>query len=356
VNACPVGIDIPWINTVVRDRINRTDGADDPTDWLVDGLTPDAEDEGAPLQKRFFGNFETVAKLGSATAPVSNWLADSQPSRWLMDRVLGVDQRRDLPTFERETLVEWVAGRESTAAGTETDRQAVLYPDLYTNHVQVDRGKAAVEALEALGVEVVVPSVPSSGRAPLSQGMIATARDHAERVSETLAPYLDDGYDVVVIEPSDHAMVQREYEKLLDAPAFDRLAGESYELLEYVYGLLENGADASALETVEEGAVAYHSHCQQRTLGLEAHTVAVLERCGYDVVTSEAECCGMAGSFGYKSEYYELSMDVGDSLRDELRAEETVDRTVVASGTSCLEQLGSLLARRPRHPIELLVE
>jgi iron-sulfur cluster protein len=350
VNACPVGIDIPWINTVVRDRINRDKDA--PGEWLVDGLTPDEEDEGAPLQKRFFGNFETVAKLGSATAPVSNWLADTTVAQQAMARILGIDPRRDLPTFERETLVDWAAARDSQV--DDPERRAVLYPDLYTNHVQVERGKAAVKVLEALGVDVVVPAAPSSGRAPLSQGMVSTATDHAERVSNALESHIDDGRDVVVIEPSDHAMFTREYERLLDEAAFADIAQNSYEVFEYVFGLLDNGASIDSLSTVEGGEVAYHSHCQQRTLGLEAHTVAVLEDCGYDVVTSDVECCGMAGSFGYKSDYYELSMDVGDRLRKQLRDDGVRDRPVVASGTSCLEQIDALLERQPRHPIELL--
>ncbi|MDS0276723.1 LUD domain-containing protein [Halomicroarcula sp. S1AR25-4] len=350
VNACPVEIDIPWINTVVRDRINRE--GERPAEWLVDGLTPDAEADGAPLQKRFFGNFETVARLGSATAPVSNWLADTQTARWLMDRVLGVDPRRDLPQFQRETLVEWFANRASTV--TDPVRRAVVYPDLYTNHVQVERGKAAVEVLEALGVDVVVPEVSSSGRAPFSQGMVATATDHAERVYEVLSPHIADGRDVVVIEPSDHAMFVSEYEKLVDESTFETLAKHSYEVLEYVYGLLESGADEGGLAAVDVEEIAYHAHCQQRTLGLEAHTVAVLERLGYDVVTSDVECCGMAGSFGYKSDYYELSMDVGDRLAAQLDAEGVSERPVVASGTSCLEQIDALLERKPRHPVELL--
>ncbi|EMA18269.1 LUD domain-containing protein [Haloarcula amylolytica] len=350
VNACPVGIDIPWINTVVRDRINRDKDA--PGEWLVDGLTPDEADDGAPLQKRFFGNFETVAKLGSATAPVSNWLADTTVARQAMDRILGIDPRRDLPTFERETLVDWAAARDSKV--TDPERRAVLYPDLYTNHVQVERGKAAVKVLESLGVDVVVPPAPSSGRAPLSQGMVATATDHAERVTETLEPHIEDGRDVVVIEPSDHAMFTREYERLLDESAFTDIAENSYEVFEYVFGLLDNGGSVDSLSTVTGAEIAYHSHCQQRTLGLEAHTVAVLEECGYDVVTSDVECCGMAGSFGYKSDYYELSMDVGDRLRTQLRDDGVQDRPVVASGTSCLEQIDALLERQPRHPIELL--
>ncbi|WP_311174062.1 LUD domain-containing protein [Halobellus ordinarius] len=358
VDACPVKIDIPWINTVVRDRINR--GADPSAfDPLVEGLTPDAEPGGVDLQKRLFGNFETLARLGSATAPVSNWLADAGPVRAAMERFVGVDRRRDLPTFERETFRAWFRSRDSTVA--DPVRRVVLYPDVYTNHVQTERGKAAVRALEALDVDVVVPDVGASGRAPLSQGMVATAESKAREAFADLEPYLDADRDVVVIEPSDLAMFQREYERLLPTEAYEHLADNSYEVIEYVYGLLEADGELSALSGPKSSGgaggaerVAYHSHCQQRTLGLERHTEAVLGRLGYDVVTSDAECCGMAGSFGYKSEYYDLSVAVGEDLAEGFRSDVARDRTVVASGTSCLEQLDSLLDRPSTHPIELI--
>ncbi|NHN40926.1 LUD domain-containing protein [Halorubellus sp. JP-L1] len=349
VNACPVKIDIPWINTVVRDRINR--GADSGEfDALVEGLTPDEEPAGLDLQKRFFGNVDALARLGSAFAPVSNWIADTRPARAAMERVLGVDRRRDLPAFRRETLVDWFDARGGPAVPEgEAARSAVLYPDTYTNHVTPERGKAAVRALEALDVHVRVPAVPGSGRAPLSQGMIETARSQAEAVSDALAPHVDAGRDVVVVEPSDLAMFAHDYERLLDADAADTLADASYEVCEYVYGRLDNGASADVLAELD-GDVAYHSHCQQRTLGLEAHTVAVLETLGATVQTSDVECCGMAGSFGYKEQYYDLSVDVGEPL-----AEDFADATqVVASGTSCVDQLESLLDRPAPHPIELV--
>jgi len=352
VPACPVEIDIPWINTVVRDRINRSGDPGD-LDFLVDGLTPDEEPAGLDPTKRLFGNFETVARLGSATAPLSNWGASLGPVRAAMDRWLGIAPERDLPTFERETLVDWFAARGGPRV-TESmaRREAVVYPDVYTNHVAVDRGKAAVRALEALGVRVRVPesAAVASGRAPLSQGMIETARGKAERCRDALLPEIDAGRDVVVVEPSDLAAFEREYERLLPADDAERVADGCYEVLEYVFGLLENGADPEGLTAGDGEPVAYHAHCQQRTLDLEAHTVAVLERLGYEVTTSETECCGMAGSFGYKSQYYELSMDVGEPLVEQFG---DADR-VLASGTSCGEQLDALLGSPAEHPIEAI--
>ncbi|MFC6785878.1 LUD domain-containing protein [Halobaculum halobium] len=361
VPACPVEIDIPWINTVVRDRINRGDAADGEgsgsVGFLVDGLTPDEEPAGLDPAKRLFGNFETLAKLGSATAPLSNLVANARPVRGAMDRWLGITRERDLPAFERETLVDWFDARGGPRVSEGlARREAVVYPDVYTNHVAVDRGRAAVRTLEALGVRVTVPesTAVGSGRAPLSQGMVETARRKAERCRDALLPEVDAGRDVVVIEPSDLAAFEREYERLLPADDAERVADGCFEVLEYVYGLLENGADPGGLTTAEDAGgrarVAYHPHCQGKTLDLEPYTVAVLERLGYEVDTSETECCGMAGSFGYKSEYYELSMDVGEPLSEQFGDAERV----LASGTSCREQLDALLGSPAEHPIEAI--
>ena len=351
VDACPVKIDIPWINTVVRSRINR---GHDPGrfDFLVDGLLPDDEPDGPELQKRLFGNFETLAKVGSATAPASNWLLRRTAVRQVLERVAGVDPRRELPEFRRETLVDWAESRDSRAP-SEPVRKAVLYPDLYTNYVLVERGKAAVRTLEALGVKVEVPPLPDAGRAPFSQGMIDTARAAGEELIDALELYLDADRDVVVIEPSDLAMIRQEYANLLSEAEYRRLADNSYDVLEYVYGLLESeDVDPSALSAGDGEALTYHTHCQQRTLGVEEHAIAVLERLGYDVSTTDAECCGMVGSFGYKSEYYELSMDVGSYLNEQLPGP-LDDEVVVATGASCVEQI-TALSETPTHPIELI--
>jgi Fe-S oxidoreductase len=148
-------------------------------------------------------------------------------------------------------------------------------------------------------------------------------------------------------------MFRGDYEKLLPAASAERLREHSYDVLEYVDEKLDDGPGLDALSgPTGDGRLAYHSHCQQRTLGLEAPTVRVLEAAGYDVQTSTVECCGMAGSFGYKTEYYEVSMDVGAQLADDFGADPDVP--VVASGTSCQEQLGTLFDREVPHPVEVL--
>ncbi|SEP13190.1 iron-sulfur cluster-binding protein [Halorientalis persicus] len=349
---CPVEIDIPWVNTVVRDRINHQ-GEGDDFEFLVEGLTPDEEPAGLDLQKRLFGNVETLAKVGSLAPGLSNAVAGSRPGKWVLEQAFGVDPRRDLPEFADETLREWYGARGAQV--TDPDRDVVLYPDVYTDYFDPGRGKAAVRVLESLGVRVHIPAVPESGRAPFSQGMIETAREQAEAVHGALVTHIDDGRDVVVIEPSDLAMFRRDYEHLLPERSAERLAENTYDVMEYVFGLLDNGADGDALDVPGDdgdAGVAYHSHCQQRTMGVDEYTETVLSDLGYSVRTSDVECCGMAGSFGYKSEYYEVSMDVGKHLHDDLGAVE--DERLVASGTSCQEQLDVLYERGVPHPVELI--
>jgi iron-sulfur cluster protein len=348
VENCPVKIDIPWINTVVRDRVNR-DG-DGNFDFLVDGLSPDAE-EGADLQKRFFGNVERFAKLGAVFPRTANFLAGTRPFKSVLSRFFGVDRRRDLPEFSKDTFVGWFDRR----VGDEGDETVVVYPDLYTNYFSPERGKATVELLESLGYEVVISQPRESGRAPLSQGMVETSRRRAEKVADDLLGHVEEGRDIVVIEPSDLAMFRDDYEKLVSGEDYEKLSENVYEVAEYV----ENVADEDTEELFddsEESDILYHSHCQQRSLDLEAPTVSLLESAGYDVTTTDAECCGMAGSFGYKSEYYEVSVDVGEQMMESVNVD--IDGvTVTASGTSCADQFEYLTESADiPHPVELLAE
>lgn len=356
VNACPVKIDVPWINTVVRNRINQ--GSKGQFDFLVEGLTPDEEEGGVSLQKLFFGNYAALAKMGSATAPISNWIPKFPGARWVLDRFIGIDPRRELPQFQRQTLRDWFVDRGGSHV-SDSHREAVLYPDPSTNYVQVERGQAAVRVLEALGVEVTLPDLPASGRAPLSQGMVDTAERQARELSTALDGHIEAGREIVVIEPSDLAMLRADYEKLLDDDTAQRLSEHSYEVMEYVYGLVHHLESETILsnllsDATEDTPIAYHSHCQQRTLGLEVYTTEVLEALGYDIVTSDVECCGMAGSFGYKSQFFDLSVDVADPLRDHFSTLELQDSPLVASGISCSDQLEGVVDRSVIHPVELI--
>ncbi|MFW6447958.1 MAG: LUD domain-containing protein, partial [Halobacteriota archaeon] len=343
---CPVKIDIPWINTVVRDRLHRV-GDDGRFDSLVDGLTPG--DASAGLDARLFARVDRLLALASAAAPVSNWLAGTRPVRALLERTVGIDPRRPLPRVAREPFSAWAADRSASPASADV----VLYPDVYTEYLGPARGRAALRLLEALGLEVAVPSVPESGRAAFSQGLVEPSRDRAEAVEATLRPHLTAGRPVVAIEPSDLAMFRREYARLLPEGQANRVAAGTFDLLEFVEAHLGDRPPAAVGIPDGDGRRAvYHPHCQGRTLGLAEPTVSLLERCGYEVSVTSAECCGMAGSFGYTVDHYDLSVAVGESLVEEVAAHDP--EVVLASGTSCLEQLEHLGERQPRHPVHVL--
>ncbi len=338
---CPVKIDIPWINTVVRDRLNRAP-ADGRFDAIYRGLRPTSEAEGISIQRRAIANVDRLLRWASLTAPVSTSLTETRPVRLLAEHFFGIDRRRTLPQVTGRRFSRWAADRESVQAPR---RSVVIYPDIYTEYVRPERGKAAVTLLESLGIAVEVAPVVESGRAPLSQGMVKQARTRAAQTLDSLRPSLGADSDVVVIEPSELGMFRREYSRLLGDES-SALAERSYELFEYLFDVCE--AYDTSIETEANGHAIYHPHCQARTLGIETYTTSILEMAGLDVQTTTAECCGMAGSFGFKTQYYDLSMAIGESLAEEVEgAEEAV---VLASGTSCLDQLTAVTDTEPIHP------
>jgi Fe-S oxidoreductase len=208
----------------------------------------------------------------------------------------------------------------------------------------------------------VTESIPE-GRAALSQGLIATAKGYARSAAALLDPLIRAGRDVIVLEPSSLSMFRRDAKHLLDsAEQFERLRTHTFEPVEYLALLLaRSGRPATEMFEVSRSPVGtrifYHAHCQQKTIGAAAATETLLREIGFDVATSAVECCGMAGSFGYKKDFYDLSMTVGEDLFQQVRnADDNAEpRALVASGTSCTEQLHAGMGRPVMHPVELLL-
>jgi Fe-S oxidoreductase len=192
--------------------------------------------------------------------------------------------------------------------------------------------------------------------------MIDTARIQALALARMLGPYLDRGKKIVVVEPSVLAMLRFDFRHLLDDPsAVEAFAANSFEPLQVLWDIAnEVGLDLTKLFPAARSRYGtrlfYHPHCQQKTCNAASQTIDVLRVAGFDVVTSSVECCGMAGSFGYKREYYELSMAVGADLFAQVHEAEQDGgpRALVASGTSCHEQLLAGLGRTVLHPAEVL--
>jgi iron-sulfur cluster protein len=377
VHQCPVRIDIPWLNENLADRLNRKEERK-PLQNALGSLTGAAgEDRSAPISKLFFGNYHYFAKWGTRFSSISNALGgggkapgagsdseeEEKPSatRGLMERWVGLDHRRALPAFPKETLVQAARHLETPSSkGRET--KVVVFADVFTNYGMAKRGLATIEVLRALGADVVVSESVPEGRAALSQGMIATAKQHARRATQELESHVSDGRDIVVVEPSSLSMFRRDFSHLLDSKErFERFRSRAYEPVEYVLRMLRKaGRNPMEVFDITKSKVGYrfffHAHCQQKTIGCAEPTIALLREIGFDVVSSNVECCGMAGSFGYKKDFYDLSMAVGADLFGQVVQQDRNGgaRQLLASGTSCTEQLHAGFERSVLHPIELL--
>ena len=364
VNNCPVRIDIPWLNENLRNRMNQAQGGSVVKSVFGAATGSAPEDRTAPLQKQFFGNYQTFGKWGTRTAGLANSSFDWAFARSAMEAALGVDHRRELPKFPVKSWVDLYREERHPGAGTHPDARPVLavFADVFTNFGAPERGMAAIRVLRRCGYDVeLTPSLPD-GRAALSQGMIDTARQQALAMVKMLRPYIENGKQLVVLEPSVLAMFRFDLRHFLDDQSlYEKLRSASFEPLQLVWkAAQEHGLDLHAMFPAEQWRhstkLFYHSHCQQRTCNAAEETMDVLRACGFDVVTSSVECCGMAGSFGYKADYYDLSMAVGEDLFAQVRKADADShaRVLVASGVSCHEQLWAGFHRPVHHPVEIL--
>ena len=272
------------------------------------------------------------------------------------------------------TLADWFrarGGRVVEEVGVDPDHVddeaetslVVFWADCHSNYADVEAAKAAVRVVERLGFRVLLVTGPCCGRAALSQGALEAAREQAFDLSRFLAPYADRQIPIVGLEPSCLTCVTDDHTKLSPANNEAFLVGLSVrEIMVFLeeHSMLLGAALATQAPRPRH-TVVLHGHCQQKSAGWLDSSLGVLERLpGVEVVTTTADCCGMAGSFGYKQDGYEISRELGTRLVTEISGLKSltgdpVDE-VLASGTSCRTQLADFGDRRPRHPIQLVAD
>ncbi|WP_248896954.1 FAD-binding and (Fe-S)-binding domain-containing protein [Haloplanus halobius] len=330
---CPTGVDMAKLKTEVKHQYHQ--------------------EEGISLRERVFANIDTLSKIGSMLAPVSNIAPKIPGARKVMEEAIGISSERELPTFASESLEAWFERRgRCQVAPSEANDQVLLFPDTYTNYIYPDAGKAAIRVLEAADVYVRIPDdVAPSGRAAFSSGMLDLSRERAETNVSALESDVEDGWSVVFIEPSDAVMFQDEYRDLLSGDAVEAVSDAAYGIMEYadVTGLTEATDFGPPQQTLS-----YHGHCNQKATNKDHHAVGVLQGAGYDVDPLNTTCCGMAGSFGYHEEHYDISQAIGSLLFEEV--DESPGDVVTAPGASCRSQLGDEYGDHPPHPVEKLAD
>lgn len=308
---------------------------------------------GAPLRALAFGNVRMLNRLGSAFAPVSNWVANSMPARLIADRALGLSSNRTLPAFARSLF------RRATPAKEDGRPVVILYADCFTAYNEPDIGVATIKVLGSFGYRVVVADAGCCSRAAISTGLLDSARRNASVTATRLLRAMDEhrAVGMVVCEPSCLSAIKDDWLRLrLAVPPeqLRRLAEASYLPEDFLDQRWDSHPRRAAFEQSRADSVLLHAHCHQKALwGAETSARLLRRVVGDRLRVLDTGCCGMAGSFGYTADRYELSMKIGElSLFPALRA--SPDAAVVAPGTSCRHQIHDGVHRRALHPMELI--
>ncbi len=337
---CPVEIDIPWLNTVIRQRNNK--------------------EFGAGLRQRVFARADLLGTGLSLLAPLVNHAIQTPPAKFSL-QLLGIDAERKMPVYEHQTFVHWWKHRAAESApktqSPEPVEHVALFVDCFMNHNLPQVGRAAVEVLERIGAALIVAHNSCCGRPSMSQGLLDGPRRWAVKNLRELGSLIEEGFEIVCIEPSCLSALRDDYRRLLEGStrAGDRrielLEQHTHDITEY---LIEPTRAAQLVQELGSLAETYvvHGHCHQKSLGIGSAPAELLSLIpGVTVREVETLCCGMVGSFGYKTEYSGLSRAIGAGLLQQIGEG---DGDVVACGISCRSQIEMGSGRSVTHPVEVL--
>lgn len=321
---------------------------------------------GIPLRSRLIAWFNATSSAGSVWPGLYNFIMTNSAVSKLVKRLSGFATDRSMPRLYRTTLKKWYkkrreagTGKPKPAAG-QIKRTVYLFCDEFTNFNDTAIGIKAIELLERVGYEVIIPEHIESGRAWLSKGLLRRAKKIANKNISLLYPVVTAGSPLIGIEPSAILTFRDEYIDLADDENYEKakaLAQHVFLADEFIADEIEKGYISKDLFTAEKRHIKLHGHCQQKALssaGFSATLLSLPENYTVEIIPSG--CCGMAGSFGYEKEHYDLSMKVGELvLFPAVRAapEETI---IAAPGTSCRHQVKDGTGRRAKHPVEILYE
>jgi FAD/FMN-containing dehydrogenase/Fe-S oxidoreductase len=309
------------------------------------------EKHGRPFRAWLFGNIETINKVGSLLAPLSNWLSKAAPSRALMEMV-GIASERSLPPFASRTFDRWFSQRH----GLKSDKKIALFADTYLNYNYPAIGESATEIFEAAGYEVILAEKRCCGRPMLTGGMMAEVKQNGAYNVDRLYEYVKDGYDIVGFEPSCVSMLTDDYLDLIPGEKTRAVADRSYTFESLISKLNQEGSlDVSF--TDHQKTILVHGHCHQKALwGIEPSLDVLNLPPGFSASAIDSACCGMAGSFGFEKEHYDVSLKIGEQRLLSVVREAESNVEIAAAGLSCREQITQTTGRPARHPAELLRE
>ena len=312
---------------------------------------------GKSLADWFYGRPDLYLPLASKWPAAGNNISRTGPVKDLMQQLIGFDTRRPIPHIANEPFKIWYRRHRNDVVFQMTNKpRVVLVVDYFTNYNEPDVARNAVEVLEKIGYSVIAIGPRNSGRTQISRGMLTQAKKTIHQNLEKLIPFAKEGLDIVGIEPSEILTFRDETLDLCDDEWLDsarQLADQTYTFEEYVNQQTES---RSFPGKPDNGVVHVHGHCHAKAqIGMEA-TVSALSWAGYQPVTMPTGCCGMAGSFGYEHDNYELSMDIGKLGLFPMVREIKRDEPICAHGFSCRHQIMDGTGKESKHPAVLINE
>lgn len=301
--------------------------------------------------KMFAQNAKFAAKVGGL-AFLANLIANTSLSK----RILGIATQRSIPKIANQSFYKWFSKQQKQKNSKKYHAAVYLFNDEFTNFYDVSIGKDAVFLLERLGYEVKVIQHPESGRSAISKGFLENAKVFADENIAIFKDLITKDTPLIGIEPSAILTFRDEYLRLAeDKDSAKNIAKNTFTVEEFISQEFTKGKIKSTQFTLAEKQIKIHTHCHQKSLSNSASTFAMLNiPKNYSVQLLASGCCGMAGSFGYEKEHYEISMQIGEAnLFKKLRSF-SAETIISANGTSCRHQIKDGTNRQALHPISIL--
>ncbi len=312
------------------------------------------KEKGLPLRSWLVGNFAKISNLASYVPFLYNMVMGTPAIRRISNAVVGFHPDRTMPLMAKQTLWSWLKSRTSPVQ----EKSVYLFVDEFTNFNDAEIGRTTVLLLERLGYEVKTIPHPISGRAYLSKGMLDEARVLAVQNVRLWSSLVSENTPLVGIEPSAILTFRDEYPDLVSDDWVDRaqeLAKHTLLLEEFIAREADAKRITSAAFSSEKKLMKLHGHCQQKAISsLVAAKKALSLPENFEVQLIPSGCCGMAGSFGYEKEHYDLSMQIGELVLFPTVRSQPEEVDIVASGTSCRHQIHDGTKRHAKHAAEIL--
>jgi len=303
------------------------------------------------VRNRILSNYNFFAGLASKVPRLANFVTGLSVTQWAGEKILGVTSEREFPEFAEQTFREWWVDRGG-AQVQNPDKRVAYFHGCYSNYNTPEVGKAMVEVFEEFGYEVMVPDQGCSGTPMFANGMLDDARRHAETNVENLVAAIGEGADVIASCTSCSLSLRQEYPELFDIHGIEDVSEHTYEALEYlrIHEDLEGELDGSEVDFPD---LAYHAPCHARNQGLDGQAIEVVDRIdGVEAEDVGDSCSGISGTYGWKAEKYDLSMEIGEEMFEHMEsAEGDVGMTECPT---CAMQMGHGTGYEIRHPLEVL--